>query len=82
MDGRYSAPSGDDYRDSQEYFGRRVEMTCAECGEPFDVLYSDGPPLGRPLCPVCTAAIEEQRHQDDLRQWVELQRFQSERKVG
>lgn len=51
--GMWTAASGDDYRDAQEYFGSTVEMTCADCGEPFDVLFADGPPMGRPLCDAC-----------------------------
>lgn len=72
--GRMTAPSDFDFYAEQERYDHGVLFHCEDCGEPFEVAYQDGPPIGRPLCVYCIAELEEQRRRDTLRQWVELQK--------
>lgn len=72
--GRMSAASDMDFYDEQEGRLHLVELTCEDCGETFDVPVIDAPPVGRPLCYVCTQQLEEQGRRETLRQWVETQR--------
>lgn len=71
---KWTAPSDLDYYDAQDRYDRSVEAVCEDCGEPFDVSFVDGPPVGRPICPSCLEELETQRRRDTLRQWVEHQK--------
>lgn len=70
----WTAESDMDYYDQLECHPRLIEFTCEFCGEPFNVPFNDGPPIGRPVCDSCKAELEEQRRRETLRQWVETQR--------
>lgn len=72
---KISAPSDVDYFSASEGYIRMVELTCADCGEPFEVPYVDGPPLGRPLCEPCKFEIEEKQRRLRLLAWAKKERY-------